>query len=108
MADTALAGFFALKVKSQYRDAFIDASIKEARSVIGEEPGSVQFQMLADASDPNRFYFFEVYRDEAAAMSHMETQAFKTMRRAVEPMLDGEVEILATMHTLFPPTPGGS
>jgi hypothetical protein len=31
-----------------------------------DEPGCLRFDVVADRDDPQRFYFYEVYRDEAA------------------------------------------
>ena len=106
MTDSMRAGFFGINVKPEHRAAFVEASITEAKGVIREEPGVFQFQMMVDATNPNRFYFFEVFRDEAAAKAHWETDVFRTWWRTVEPMLDGDVETLGTMRTIFPSVSG--
>ena len=93
-------------MKPEHREVFIEASVAEAKGVISEEPGVFQFQMLVDQSNPNRFYFFEVFRDEQNAKAHWDTEVFKTWWRTVEPMFDGEVETLCSMHTIFPSVEG--
>lgn len=35
------------------------------------EPGNVVFEVYQEAEDPNRFFVFEVYRDEAAFQVHI-------------------------------------
>lgn len=37
----------------------------------------MRFDVIADRDDPTRFYFYEVYRDEAALAAHRETPHFK-------------------------------
>ncbi|WP_171052536.1 putative quinol monooxygenase [Ruegeria sediminis] len=106
MIESMLAGFFAINVKPEHREAFVEAGVAVAKGVIGGDPGAFQFQMLVDAADPNRFYFFEIYRDEAAGKAHMESEVFRTWWNTVEPMLDQGVETVATMHTVFPSVGG--
>ena len=106
MTDSMHAGFFAINVKPEHREEFFEASVTEAKEVISKELGVFQFQIMVDESNPNLFYFFEVFRDEAAAEAHWETKVFKTWWSTVEPMLDGEVETLGMMRTIFPTVSG--
>lgn len=106
MTDSMHAGFFAINVKPEHREAFIEASVIEAKGVIEGEEGVFQFQILVEKSNPNRFYFFEIFRDEEAINIHWETQIFKTWWATVEPMLEGEVETLCMMDTVFPSVSG--
>lgn len=91
-----------INVKPEHVDAFTQASLVEAQGVARDEPGYFQFHMLKDPSNPNRFYFFEIFRDEAAAQTHGETVNFKTWRQTVHAMMDGSPERIATMQTAFP------
>ena len=102
MHDSMFSIFVAINVKPDYRDTFIEASIGEARGSIQGEAGLFQFQILVDESNPNRFYFFEIFRDENAAKQHWETDVFKTWWNTVEGMIDGEIETISKMRTIFP------
>lgn len=42
-----------------------------------ENGGCLRFDVLRDKSNPNKFVFYEVYLDEAAASRHKETSHFK-------------------------------
>ncbi|GGH21157.1 Quinol monooxygenase YgiN [Cribrihabitans marinus] len=106
MADAMLGTFFAIDVRSEHRQAFLDASIFAAQSFISEEREVFHFQIMVDAVDPNRFYFYNVFRDEAAVQAHEETSVFKTWWQKVQPMLASETETIAKMHTLFPSAKG--
>jgi quinol monooxygenase YgiN len=58
--------------------------------------------MLTDADTPSCFYFFEIFRDAAAAEAHWETEHFKSWWATVEDMLDGDIQRICTMEPLFP------
>jgi autoinducer 2-degrading protein len=35
-----------------------------------DEPGCLRFDVIQDANDANRIWFYEVYKDEAAFQAH--------------------------------------
>ena len=98
--------FGSMNVKPEHVDAFREATIREARGTVSDEPGVFQFHILTDADTPHRFYYFEIFRDEAAAEAHWETENFKTWWATVEGMLDGDVQRISTMRTVFPSDQG--
>ena len=106
MSDAMHGNLFAINIRPECRQAFLDASIFEAQSVLSEELGVFQFQVMVDAADPNRFYFYEVFRDEAAVQAHRDTSAFKNWWDSIQPMLESEIEIIANMRTVFPSAKG--
>jgi quinol monooxygenase YgiN len=106
MKDSMYSILVAINVKPEYRDAFIKASTAEAKGSIKGEPGIFQFQMLVDNANPNRFYFFEIFKNEDASKDHWETEVFKTWWNTVEEMFDGGTERICTMHTIFPSVSG--
>ena len=91
MTDSMYSILVAINVKPEYRDSFIKASIAEAQGSVSGEPEIFQFQMLVDETNPNRFYFFEIFRDEKANKSHWETDAFKAWWNTVEEIFDGDL-----------------
>ena len=98
--------FVIVNVKPEHREAFIEASELAAQGTVRAEPGVFQFHMLVDETNPNRFYFFEIFRDEQNLEAHWETENFKTWWGTVEEMLDGEPERVSTMRTVFPSSGG--
>ena len=106
MTDSMYTILVAINVKPEYRDSFIKASTAEAQGSVRGEPELFQFQLLVDESNPNRFYFFEIFRDKTAAETHWETGVFKTWWNTVEEMLDGGTERICTMRTIFPSVSG--
>lgn len=67
-----------------------------------DEPGVLQFHILADAETANRFSSFEIFRDEAAAEAHWATENVKTRWAGVAGMLEGDVQRISTMRPVFP------
>lgn len=43
------------------------------------EPGVQAFQIHQSAEDPHRFFFYEVFKDEAAFADHQQTAHFKEL-----------------------------
>ncbi|SDK49661.1 autoinducer 2-degrading protein [Glycomyces sambucus] len=60
----------AFTVEPDRRDDFVAAALKTGRDSLADEPGSIRFEVLADETDPNRFYLNEVYRDLDALNAH--------------------------------------
>lgn len=42
-----------------------------------KEPGCLRFDVLQDKSEPTKFVFYEVYKDEAALNDHKNTEHYK-------------------------------
>ena len=98
--------FGVINVKPEHVRAFREATIHEARGTVRDEPGVFQFHILTDADTPNRFYYFENFRDEEVAEAHGETENFKTWRATVEGVLDGKTQRISNMRTVFPSDQG--
>jgi autoinducer 2-degrading protein len=75
-----------VRVKPESRQAFIEASLENARSTI-EEPGNLRFDVIQQVDDPDRFLLYEVYRDEAGMNAHKETAHYARWRDAVAPWM---------------------
>jgi quinol monooxygenase YgiN len=61
------------KIKPEHRERFIKAAEDDSICSMRDEPGCLRFEVYEDQSDPNGFYFLEVYRDEAAFQAHQQT-----------------------------------
>jgi autoinducer 2-degrading protein len=51
--------------------------------------------MLVDETNPNRFYFFMIFRDEKANEAHWETDVFKAWWNTVEELFGGGLSVSA-------------
>ena len=87
-------------VKPESADAFIAATLENARNSI-REPGVVRFDVVQQEDDPTRFLLIEIYRTPADPARHKETAHYATWRDAVEPMM-AEPRRSAKYEALFP------
>ena len=66
-----IALFVAFNVKPELRDKFLAAAEDDSTcSVRDEGGGCLRFDVYQDQAVDNRFYFHEVYRDQAALDAH--------------------------------------
>jgi autoinducer 2-degrading protein len=68
------------------RDNFLVA-IKENGAAAAKEPGCKRFDIINLASDPNHFFLYEVYDNEAALKAHRETDHFKKFAATIAKMV---------------------
>ncbi len=66
-----------LQVNPDHAADFLKVARHDAEHSVQDEPGCLRFDVSQDRDDPNRFYFYEVYRDEAALEAHRQTPHFK-------------------------------
>jgi (4S)-4-hydroxy-5-phosphonooxypentane-2,3-dione isomerase len=71
-----------LDVVPAERENFL-AAIKENGAAAAKEPGCRRFDILNLANDPNHFFLYEVYDNEAAYKAHRETEHFKKFAATV-------------------------
>jgi autoinducer 2-degrading protein len=78
-------------VKPEKRDEFLEVIKHDASHSEADEPGCLRFDVLQDNEDSNKFYYYEVYRDEAARAAHRETPHFKEYAEKSADMFDAQV-----------------
>ncbi len=75
-------------VKPEMRDRFLEVIHDDAVHTEGDEPGNLRFDLLQDTEDPYRFFYYEVYRDEAAGQAHRETPHYQRYFKQVPELFD--------------------
>ena len=65
-----LAMWVKVRVKPEARERFLKAIEVDALGSERDEAGCMRFNVLQDGEDQNVYYFYEVYRDEAALEAH--------------------------------------
>jgi (4S)-4-hydroxy-5-phosphonooxypentane-2,3-dione isomerase len=76
-----------VQVKPEHVSEFLEIIRYDAEHSEKDEPGCLRFDVIQDRDDPNRFYYYEVYRDEAALEAHRQTPHFKHYLEKVQPWL---------------------
>lgn len=74
-----------IQVKPEHIADFIELARYDAEHSEQDEPGCLRFDVIQDRDDPARFYFYEIYRDEAALAAHRQTVHFKTYAEKSQP-----------------------
>jgi autoinducer 2-degrading protein len=95
-----LAMWVKVRVKPEGRERFLQAIEVDALGSEKDEPGCLRFNVLHDQQDPNVYYFFEVYRDEAALEAHRAAPHYAVWRAAAY-TLDGPPQA-TRCDTVFP------
>ena len=95
-----LAMWVKVRVKSDAHERFLKAIEVDALGSERDEPGCMRFNVLQDAQDRNVYYFYEVYRDEAALEAHRGAPHYAVWRAAAD-TLDGAPEA-TRCQTVFP------
>lgn len=90
-----------LKVKPEMREKFLAAALDDSICSVRDEPGCVRFDVLQDNTDPNKFFFYEVYLDENAVKAH-QASAHYARWRAVAPEILAEPTNASRCTTVFP------
>jgi autoinducer 2-degrading protein len=73
-------------VKANRIEAFIDASLENARNSI-QEPGVARFDVCQQQDDPAHFVLVEVYRTPEDPARHKETAHYQKWRDTVADMM---------------------
>jgi autoinducer 2-degrading protein len=76
-----------IQVKPEHVAEFLEMARYDAEHSQQDEPGCLRFDVIRDRDDPNRFYFYEVYKDEAALQAHRQTPHFKLYFEKTQPWL---------------------
>jgi (4S)-4-hydroxy-5-phosphonooxypentane-2,3-dione isomerase len=86
-----LAMWVKVRIKPDQRKRFLDAIEVDALRSERDEPGCHRFNVLQDAQDANVYYFYEVYKDQAALEAHRQAPHYAVWRAAAD-TLDGPTE----------------
>jgi autoinducer 2-degrading protein len=90
-------------VKVGMEAEFLRLAEDDALHSEGDEPGCLRFDVLRDQHDPRRYYFYEVYVDEAARLSHMNQPHLKRIDERIPELFDS-----ASIHMADSVFPAGA
>ncbi|MDQ2786602.1 MAG: antibiotic biosynthesis monooxygenase [Chloroflexota bacterium] len=94
-------------VKPEHHDAFVTAAGEHARRARQNEPGTIRFDVIADESDPNRLYYYEVYLDKAAFDAHAKGESVATYHAETQGWSNGPTTVRRG-ETTYPPNDDGA
>ncbi len=88
------------RIKPEHRKRFLEAIETDALASERDEAGCLRFNVLQDAKDENVYYFYEVYKDQAALEAHRKMPHYDVWR-GVADTLAGPIEA-TPCHSVFP------
>jgi|TARA_B100001971_G_C17820829_1_gene348847 autoinducer 2-degrading protein len=86
-AVSQFAIFVTIKLKPGNADAFRALILENAEAAVRDEEACQQFQVLNDESDPDTFFFYEVYSDAAGLDAHRETPHYQKYNNGSQDMI---------------------
>ncbi len=95
-----LAIWVKVRVKPQQRQRFLEGIEIDALGSERDEKDCYRFNVLQDEKDENVYYFYEVYKDQAALEAHRKMPHYAKWQ-AVADTLDGPAEP-TRCKTVFP------
>ncbi|HYB90196.1 MAG TPA: putative quinol monooxygenase [Candidatus Binataceae bacterium] len=90
MAITVLAK---LKVKPGNEAQFESAAREMIAAARTAEPGTLNYILHKNVRDSTEFYYYEVYKDQAALDAHGKTDHMRAFGGKIGPLLAGRAEI---------------
>jgi quinol monooxygenase YgiN len=76
-----------LEIEPSQLDAFKAAVKEEMETSVRVEPGVLAIYAVAEKENPSKLRFFEIYADEAAFESHVDSPHFKRFRVVTKDMV---------------------
>lgn len=93
-----------VRVKPEHGEDFIRAIAEVTRVTREREPGSlIRFDLIRDASEPDRVFAYEVWRDAAAFAAHQQADHYRRFGETTGGWLAGPPIIHCTGTNAFPP-----
>jgi len=76
------------RIKPAFIEAFDRAIVENARASRDSEPGCRQFDVCRNPAEPELFFLYELYDDEAAIQAHLQSAHFQQMNTATAPWVE--------------------
>ena len=73
-----------VQIDPERREEFLTAITANAEASFRDEPGCLRFDVCSVDGDPNRFVFYELYRDAEAFAAHRAAPHFHAWREAAD------------------------
>lgn len=73
-------------VKPEFKNEFIEETLFNARNTRMEEL-NLRFDVLQSQEDKNKFFLYEVYKNDEGITQHKETEHYKAWKKNVEKMM---------------------
>ena len=79
-----------IQIKQGHKEEYIQATIEATRDSVGKVHGFLRCNVIQDADDHNRIWFYEVFTDEAAHQAVLQTPQLKKFVETTKEWLEEE------------------
>jgi autoinducer 2-degrading protein len=77
-----------VEIKPDKREQFLASITENARSCERDEEGCLRFDILQDSENANKYFYYEVYRNDADVKAHFESPHFHKYRDAAKEFIE--------------------
>jgi quinol monooxygenase YgiN len=77
--------------------------MRELTALVRQEPGNLVFEPYTDEANPNRYFVFEVYQDDAAFERHISADYGARFNAELKNLIEGDASELTWLRTLTDP-----
>ena len=82
--------FAPIQIKQGHSEAYIQAAMEAASDAVSKEHGFLRCDVIQDADDPDRIWFYEVFTDEAAHQAVLQTPPLKKFQETTKDLQEEE------------------
>jgi len=82
------------------KEARVAEMVRALSECVRQEPGNVVFDPYTEAANPNRYFVFEVYRDEAAFAAHISADYGVRFNAELADLIEGDASELTWLRPL--------
>jgi quinol monooxygenase YgiN len=79
-------------------EARVAEMMRELTALVRQEPGNVVFDPYTEEADPNRYFVFEVYDDEAAFHAHISADYGARFNAELADLIEGDASELTSLR----------
>ncbi len=85
-----LTYFVRMRAKDGHADRVLELLLSNPRRIEEGERGNIVFGVHRSVDDPNEFWLYETWSDQAAVEAHESGEAFKRYKEELRPLVDPE------------------
>jgi quinol monooxygenase YgiN len=93
---TAATYFVRMRAREGEADRVLELLLTNPRRIEEGEPGNIVFGVHRSTEDPNEFWLYETWTDEAAVEAHESGDAFRRYKDELRPLVDPDSLVFGT------------
>lgn len=90
MTDGPVSYFVRMRARPGQADRVLELLLTNPKRIESGEPGNLAFGVHRSRDDPNEFWLYETWKDEAAVDAHESGDAFKAYKEELRPLVEDD------------------